>query len=316
MAAPEFKHLAIIKFKEGVVVDDIIKGMEKLVSQISLIKSLEWGQDLEGHEMLTQGFTHAFTLTFKSKEDYIAYEAHPNHLEYAAGFSASIEKCVVLNYPAVLLKQRFEWEQMGRLWLSLPFLTLFSFGSILNHGFPAKFAEHKKLFSISKSKPLMSLTQKTRSMNKMSMNNNLILLLNLLHLLLQLNSISAFIIPPQSILLFNCSTTSPLNNTTHLLQNCSTELKARAAAGSGSCLVVTEFDKLSEMGLHPLDVLGCSHYLLLRRSRRVSLLEVPDRVKNLCNEWDKVVYGAGRKMGASGGILVAVCFIVLWLLTI
>ncbi|CAN1252442.1 Stress-response A/B barrel domain-containing protein At5g22580 [Linum perenne] len=55
--------------------------------------------------MLTQGFTHAFTLTFKSKEDYIAYESHPNHLEYAAVFSASIEKCVVLNFPTVLLNQ-------------------------------------------------------------------------------------------------------------------------------------------------------------------------------------------------------------------
>ncbi|CAN1252441.1 Stress-response A/B barrel domain-containing protein At5g22580 [Linum perenne] len=104
-AAPEFKHLAIIKFKEGVVVDEIIKGMENLVSHIPLIKSLEWGKDLEGHEMLTQGFTHAFTLTFKSKEDYIAYESHPNHLEYAAVFSASIEKCVVLNFPTVLLNQ-------------------------------------------------------------------------------------------------------------------------------------------------------------------------------------------------------------------
>ncbi|CAL1367077.1 unnamed protein product [Linum trigynum] len=104
-AGAEFKHLAIIKFKEGVVVDDIIKGMEKLVSQIPLIKSLEWGQDLEGHEMLTQGFTHAFTLTFNSKEDYGAYESHPNHLEYAAGFSASIEKCVVLNFPTTPLKQ-------------------------------------------------------------------------------------------------------------------------------------------------------------------------------------------------------------------
>ncbi|CAL1404011.1 unnamed protein product [Linum trigynum] len=103
MAAAEFKHLVIIKFKEGVVVDDIIKGMEKLVSQIPLIKSLEWGHDSEGHEMLTQGFTHAFTLTFNSKEDYGAYESHPDHLEYAAVFSASIEKCVVLNFPRLSL---------------------------------------------------------------------------------------------------------------------------------------------------------------------------------------------------------------------
>ncbi|KAK1589381.1 hypothetical protein Q3G72_033408 [Acer saccharum] len=38
----EFKHLVIVKFKEGVVVEDIIKGMEKLVSEIDVVKSFEW----------------------------------------------------------------------------------------------------------------------------------------------------------------------------------------------------------------------------------------------------------------------------------
>lgn len=37
-----FKHLVIVKFKEDVPVDDIIKGMEKLVSEIDSVKSFEW----------------------------------------------------------------------------------------------------------------------------------------------------------------------------------------------------------------------------------------------------------------------------------
>ncbi|KDP34383.1 hypothetical protein JCGZ_11266 [Jatropha curcas] len=99
-----FKNLVIVKFKEGVVVEEIMKGMEKLVSEIDLVKSFEWGQDLEGPEMLTQGFTHAFTMTFEKKEDHTALQTHPSHVEYSATFSAAIEKIVVLSFPSVQIK--------------------------------------------------------------------------------------------------------------------------------------------------------------------------------------------------------------------
>ena len=38
----EFKHLVVAKFKDGVVVEDIIKGMLDMVSQIDAVKSFEW----------------------------------------------------------------------------------------------------------------------------------------------------------------------------------------------------------------------------------------------------------------------------------
>ena len=41
-AMGEIKHLVVVKFKEGVVVEDIVKGMEKLVSEVDLVKSFEW----------------------------------------------------------------------------------------------------------------------------------------------------------------------------------------------------------------------------------------------------------------------------------
>ena len=37
-----FKHLVLVKFKEDVVVDDILKGMEKLVAEVDAVKSFEW----------------------------------------------------------------------------------------------------------------------------------------------------------------------------------------------------------------------------------------------------------------------------------
>lgn len=38
----EFKHFVIVKFKEGVAVEELTKGMEKLVSEIDAVKSFEW----------------------------------------------------------------------------------------------------------------------------------------------------------------------------------------------------------------------------------------------------------------------------------
>ncbi|XP_057955812.1 stress-response A/B barrel domain-containing protein At5g22580 [Malania oleifera] len=100
----EFKHLVLAKFKEGVVVEDILKGMEKLVSEIDAVKSFEWGQDMEGQEVLRQGFTHVFSMTFGSKEDYTAFVSHPHHVEFSATFSEIIEKIVLLDFPTVLVK--------------------------------------------------------------------------------------------------------------------------------------------------------------------------------------------------------------------
>lgn len=38
----EFKHLVIVKFKQDVVVEEILTGLEKLVAEIDAVKSYEW----------------------------------------------------------------------------------------------------------------------------------------------------------------------------------------------------------------------------------------------------------------------------------
>ncbi|KAK9022163.1 hypothetical protein V6N11_002448 [Hibiscus sabdariffa] len=91
-------------FKEGVAVQDVLNGMEKLVSEVDVVKSFEWGQDIESHEMLRQGFTHAFLMTFDKKEDYTAFTSHPSHIEFSATFVAAIDKFVVLDFPSVVAK--------------------------------------------------------------------------------------------------------------------------------------------------------------------------------------------------------------------
>ncbi|XP_062016236.1 stress-response A/B barrel domain-containing protein At5g22580 [Rosa rugosa] len=100
----EFKHLVIVKFKADVVVEEILTGLEKLVAEIDAVKSYEWGQDLESQEMLTQGFTHAILMTFDKKEDYTLFLSHPKHAEFSGTFSTVIEKIVLLDFPATLVK--------------------------------------------------------------------------------------------------------------------------------------------------------------------------------------------------------------------
>lgn len=41
-AMGEFKHLVVVKFKDGTAVEEIVKGMEQLVTEIDLVKSFEW----------------------------------------------------------------------------------------------------------------------------------------------------------------------------------------------------------------------------------------------------------------------------------
>ncbi|KAG8484829.1 hypothetical protein CXB51_021539 [Gossypium anomalum] len=99
-----FKHLVIVKFKEDVVVEDILKGMQKLVSEIDAVKSFEWGQDIEGEEMLRHEFTHAFLMTFEDKQGYTAFVGHPCHVEFSATFSTAIDKIVLLDFASVVVK--------------------------------------------------------------------------------------------------------------------------------------------------------------------------------------------------------------------
>lgn len=65
---------------------------------------LNRGQDIESQEMLRQGFTHAFLFTFHKKDDFTAFLSHPKHVEFSTTFSESIEKIVLLDFPAVLVK--------------------------------------------------------------------------------------------------------------------------------------------------------------------------------------------------------------------
>ncbi|TKY67102.1 Stress responsive alpha-beta barrel [Spatholobus suberectus] len=104
VAMGTFNHFVILKFKDGVAVEELIQGLEKMVSGIEHVKSFEWGKDIESHDMLRQGFTHAFLMTFNGKEEFNAFQTHPIHVEFSGVLSPVIEKIVVLDFPSNLVK--------------------------------------------------------------------------------------------------------------------------------------------------------------------------------------------------------------------
>lgn len=62
------------------------------------------GEDNESHEMLRQGFTHAFSMTFENKDAYVSFTSHPLHIEFSAAFTAVIDKIVVMDFTVAAVK--------------------------------------------------------------------------------------------------------------------------------------------------------------------------------------------------------------------
>ncbi|RZB57288.1 Stress-response A/B barrel domain-containing protein [Glycine soja] len=62
------------------------------------------GKDIESHDMLRQGFTHVFLMAFNRRDEFNAFQTHPNDLEFTGVFSPAIEKIVVLDFPSNLVK--------------------------------------------------------------------------------------------------------------------------------------------------------------------------------------------------------------------
>ena len=100
----EVKHLCLVRFKEGVVVDDILQELTKLAAEIDTVKSFEWGKDVLNQEALTQGFTHVFSMTFASGEDLASCMSHEKHAAFAGTFMAALDKVVVIDFPVVVAK--------------------------------------------------------------------------------------------------------------------------------------------------------------------------------------------------------------------
>ena len=87
-----FRHIVLYKLKGAP--DDIARHAEEMKqrfdsmpSQISVIRSLECGIDTLRS---ARSFDISLVMTFDSKEDFLAYKAHPYHQNHVAAFVHSV----------------------------------------------------------------------------------------------------------------------------------------------------------------------------------------------------------------------------------
>lgn len=94
------RHVVLFSFKPEASadqVDAVVAGFGQLPAAIPCIVSYEWGTNVSP-EGLDQGYTHCFTLTFKSAEDRDAYLVHPAHQAFVATLGPVLNKPLVLDY--------------------------------------------------------------------------------------------------------------------------------------------------------------------------------------------------------------------------
>lgn len=101
-AQPEklLRHVVCFKFKEDAKPADkqaVEKAFAALPSKIEQIADFEWGTN-NSPEMLAQGYTHCFLVTFKSEADREAYLPHPAHKEFVELLMPHLDEAFVIDY--------------------------------------------------------------------------------------------------------------------------------------------------------------------------------------------------------------------------
>jgi hypothetical protein len=98
------RHIVMYKFKDDATpaqVQEVIDAFAGLPKKIPLIIGFEHGTNVS-KEGKSEGFTHAFVVTFKNEADRDAYIAHPAHEAFVKVVRDRREKVVVFDYWAAV----------------------------------------------------------------------------------------------------------------------------------------------------------------------------------------------------------------------
>jgi hypothetical protein len=93
-------HVVAFKFKSSASkaqIQDVIDAFRALPKKIPAIQSFEWGTNIspEKHD---KGFTHGFTLSFKSDKDRDDYLVHAEHKAFGKLVGPVLEDVFVIDY--------------------------------------------------------------------------------------------------------------------------------------------------------------------------------------------------------------------------
>jgi hypothetical protein len=94
------RHVVMFKFKDGTTEEQvriIQNAFCSLPTKIDTIYDFEWGTDVSV-EGKSQGYTHAFMVTFLSESGRDTYLPHPAHEAFRAVMRPNLDKGLVLEY--------------------------------------------------------------------------------------------------------------------------------------------------------------------------------------------------------------------------
>jgi hypothetical protein len=94
------KHMGLLKFKEGTSEDEINRIFDELMDISENIPGIEdyVSGPNSSPEGLSDGFTHAFVMTFSDAAARDAYLPHPDHEKFKSAALPHIEKVLVVDF--------------------------------------------------------------------------------------------------------------------------------------------------------------------------------------------------------------------------
>lgn len=94
------RHVVLFKFKptaSAAQIEEVTDAFSALPGKIDAIHGFEWGTDVSV-ENKSEGFTHCFVVTFRTKENRDEYLPHPGHKEFVKLVGPRLEKVLVVDY--------------------------------------------------------------------------------------------------------------------------------------------------------------------------------------------------------------------------
>lgn len=99
-AGKRLRHVVLFKFKADVTKEQIAeveRAFGELPKKIDVIDAFEWGTN-NSPEMLAQGYTHCFLVTFRDEKGREEYLPHPEHKKFVDMALPRIESALVVDY--------------------------------------------------------------------------------------------------------------------------------------------------------------------------------------------------------------------------
>jgi lysophospholipase L1-like esterase len=99
-AGKQLRHVVLVKFKSDTTkeqIKEVEEAFAQLPKKIDVISGFEWGTN-NSPEMLAQGYTHCYLISFRDEKGRETYLPHPEHKKFVEIALPRIESVLVVDY--------------------------------------------------------------------------------------------------------------------------------------------------------------------------------------------------------------------------